>query len=182
MAKSSFFAPRFGRVTAIGREHSATRFLAARRPSRSDGAHTVTGSERIRFIARLELCTAAGLCLYWILYFTIGVAPQFPPPGYFAFQHSFTFADLILAVLLARAATYLLGADPVRRVFGRGLSLVCAGALLFLGGLDIRFNVQNGIYLTVSFDTILEVAVNIWCLGFGFLLAYESAFDAYQRY
>lgn len=76
----------------------------------------------------------------------------------------------------------MLGADPVRRVFGRGLSLVCAGALLFLGGLDIRFNVQNGIYLTVSFDTILEVAVNIWCLGFGFLLAYESAFDAYQRY
>ena len=182
MAKSSFFAPRFGRVTAISREHSATRFLAARRPSRSDGAHTVTGSERIRFIARLELCTAAGLFLYWILYFTIGVAPQFPPPGYFAFQHSFTFADLILAVLLARAATYLLGADPVRRVFGRGLSLVCAGALLFLGGLDISFNVQNGIYLTVSFDTILEVAVNIWCLGFGFLLAYESAFDAYQRY
>ena len=65
---------------------------------------------------------------------------------------------------------------------GRGLSLVCAGALLFLGGLDISFNFQNAIYLTWSFDMVLEVAVNIWCLGFGFLLAYEFAFDAYQRY
>ena len=85
-------------------------------------------------------------------------------------------------MLLARAATYLLGGDPIRRVIGRGLSLVCAGALLFLGGLDISFNFQNEIYLTWSFDMALEVAVNIWCLGFGFLLAYEFAFDAYQRY
>ena len=60
--------------------------------------------------------------------------------------------------------------------------MVCAGALLFLGGLDISFNFQNDIYLTWSFDMALEVVVNIWCLGFGFLLAYEFAFDAYQRY
>lgn len=98
------------------------------------------------------------------------------------FQNSFTYADLILAVLLTRAATYLLAGDPIRRVIGRGLSLVCAGALLFLGGLDISFNVQNGIYLTWSFDMALEVLVNIWCLGFGLLLAYEFAFDADQRY
>ena len=100
--------------------------------------------------------------------------PGNPPPGYFVFQNSFTFADLILALLLARAATYLLGGDPIRRVIGRGLSLVCAGALLFLGGLDISFNFQNEIYLTWSFDMALEIAVNIWCLGFGFLLAYDS--------
>ena len=108
--------------------------------------------------------------------------PPNPPPGYFVFQNSFTYADLILAVLLTRAATYLLAGDPIRRVTGRGLSLVCAGALLFLGGLDISFNFQNEIYLTWSFDMVLEMLVNIWCLGFGFLLAYEFAFDAYQRY
>ena len=142
----------------------------------------MTGSGRIGFIAKLELFTAAGLFLYWVLYFTAGVAPPNPPPGYFVFQNSFTYADLILAVLLTRAATYLLGNDPIRRVIGRGLSLVCAGALLFLGGLDISFNLQNEIYLTWSFDMALETLVNIWCLGFGFLLAYEFAFDAYQRY
>jgi dihydroflavonol-4-reductase len=163
-------------------EEGIRRFLAARRPSGSAEAYAITGAERIKVIAKLELMTAAGLFLYWILYFTIGVAPDNPPPGYFVFQNSFTFADLILAVLLARAATFLLGGNPIRWVIGRGLSLICAGALLFLGGLDISFNIQNGIYLTFSFDMALEAAVNIWCLGFGFLLAYEFAFDAYQRY
>jgi len=67
-------------------------------------------------------------------------------------------------------------------VLGRGLSVVCSGALLFLGGLDISLNLQNAAYLTPSFDMFLEVAINIWCLVFGFLLAYEFAFDPYQRY
>ena len=129
-------------------EDGISQFLAARRPSHTgDEAHAMTGSARVELIAKLELFTAAGLFLYWILYFTAGVAPPHPPPGYFVFQNSFTFADLILAVLLARAATFLLGGDPIRRVIGRGLSLVCAGALLFLGGLDISFNIQNEIYL-----------------------------------
>jgi hypothetical protein len=163
-------------------EEGISRFLAARRPSRGDDAHRMTGTGRIQFIAKLELFTAVGLFLYWVLYFTAGAAPPEPPPGYFVFQDSFTYADLVLAVLLARAATYLLSGDPIRRVIGRGLSLVSAGALLFLGGLDISFNIQNGIYLAWSFDMALEVLVNIWCLGFGFLLAYEFAFDAYQRY
>jgi hypothetical protein len=56
------------------------------------------------------------------------------------------------------------------------------GALLLLGGLDISFNLQHAIYLTPSLDMLLEVAINVWCIVFGFLLAYEFAFDAYQRY
>jgi nucleoside-diphosphate-sugar epimerase len=163
-------------------EEGVKRFLAARRPSGGEAGYAVRGSERMRLIARLEQLTAAGLFLYWILYFTVGVAPVNPPPGYFVFQNSFTFADLILAVLLTRAAAFLLGGDPIRRVLGRGLSLICAGALLFLGGLDISFNFQNDIYSTLSIDMALEVAVNIWCLGFGFLLAYEFAFNAHQRH
>jgi nucleoside-diphosphate-sugar epimerase len=164
------------------------RFLSLRRAAHSDGLRSAletlrtTGSERIQVIAKLELLTAAGLFLYWILYFTVGMAPENPPRGYFVFQNTFTFADLILALLLLRAATLLLGRDLIRRVLGRGLSLICSGALLFLGGLDISFNFQNDIYLTFSIDMVLEAAINIWCLVFGFLLAYEFAFDAYQRY
>lgn len=163
-------------------EEGIGRFLAARRPVHGDDTRAMTGAGRVEFIAKLQLSTAAGLFLYWVLYFTAGVAPPNPPPGYFVFQNSFTYADLVLAVLLARAATYLLSVDPIRRVIGRGLSLVCAGALLFLGGLDISFNIQNGIYSALSFDMALEALINVWCLGFGFLLAYEFAFDAYQRH
>ena len=165
-------------------EEGVRRFLAARRSAHADASAPppVKGLMRVRLIARLELLTAAGLILYWTLYFTVGVAPENPPAGYFVFQNTFTYADLILAVILIRAATLLLRPDPIQRVLGRGLSLVCSGALLFLGGLDISFNLQNAVHLTPSFDMFLEVAINIWCLVFGFLLAYEFAFDPYQRY
>jgi hypothetical protein len=165
-------------------EEGVRRFLAARRSAHADASvpPPVKGLERVRLIARLELLTAAGLIIYWILFFTVGVAPENPPSGYFVFQNTFTFADLILAVILICAATLLLRPDPIQRVLGRGLSLVCSGALLFLGGLDISLNLQNAAYLTPSFDMFLEVAINIWCLVFGFLLAYEFAFDPYQRY
>jgi len=167
-------------------EEGIRRFLSARRSAFADALASrslpVKGLERVRFIARLELFTAAGLFLYWILYFTVGVAPARPPSGYFVFQNTFTVADLILAALLVRAAILLLRPDPIHRVLGRGLSLICSGALLFLGGLDISFNLQHAIYLTPSLDMFLEVAINFWCMIFGFLLAYEFAFDAYQRY
>jgi hypothetical protein len=172
--------------TPMPLEEGIRRFLSARRSAHTEAsggqAVPVKGIERIRFIARLELLTAAGLFLYWVLYFTVGTAPPNPPPGYFVFQNTFTYSDLILAALLVRAATLLLRPDPIQRVLGRGLSLICAGALLFLGGLDISFNFQHAIYLTLSIDMLLELAINIWCMVFGFLLAYEFAFDAYQRY
>lgn len=135
------------------------------------GAHLArTGLGLSRAIARLELMTAVGLLLYWLLYFTVGLAPENPPPGYFVFQNSFTASDIILALVLFRAGTYLLGEDAARRVAGRRLSLVCAGALIFLGGLDISFNFQNGIYENLSIDLALEIAINAWCLGFGLLV------------
>jgi hypothetical protein len=115
------------------------------------------------------------------LYFTVGVAPDNPPPGYFVFQNSFTFADLILALLLARAATYCSG--PTRSVAYRPWAVADLrrrAAVPRRLGHQLQF--QSQIYLTWSIDMALEVAVNIWCLGFGFLLAYEFAFDAYQRY
>jgi dihydroflavonol-4-reductase len=162
------------------------RFLSGRRSLHTDALASrslaVKGLERVRFIAGLELLTAAGLFLYWILYFTIGVAPINPPSGYFVFQNTFTIADVILGAILVRAATLLLRPDPIHRVLGRGLSLIGSGALLFLGGLDISFNLQHAIYLTPSLDMFLEVVINFWCLAFGFLLGYEFAFDAYQRY
>ena len=86
------------------------------------GAHLArTGLGLSRMIARLELMTAAGLLLYWLLFFTVGLAPENPPPGYFVFQNSFTVSDIILALVLLRAGTYLLGDDAARRVAGRRL-------------------------------------------------------------
>ena len=65
-------------------EDGISQFLAARRPSHTgEEAHAMTGSARVELIAKLELFTAAGLFLYWILYFTAGVGPAAPAAGLF---------------------------------------------------------------------------------------------------
>lgn len=120
---------------------------------------------QLKAVGCVQLVTAGGLLLYWSLFFTIGLAPSVPPPGYFVFQHSFTFPDIILALALVRAGLLLLSDEVARQELGRDLSLICSSALLFLGLLDVCFNLQNGIYASPSIDTVLEIAVNVWCVG-----------------
>ncbi len=122
-------------------------------------------------IAYLEQLTAAGLIGFWLLFFTIGLAPDQPPPGYFAFEHAFPAPDCLLAVVLFLSGRLLLRTNPVLLHHGRSLGMVAAGALLFLGGLDISFNVQNGMYGLSVLDTLMTLAINLWCLGFGSVLA-----------
>ncbi len=122
-------------------------------------------------IAYLEQLTAAGLIGFWLLFFTIGLAPDQPPPGYFAFEHAFPVPDCLMAVVLFVSGRLLLRTDPVQRDRGRALGLVGAGALLFLGGLDISFNLQNRMYAISVPDTLMAVGINLWCLGFGSILA-----------
>ena len=123
-------------------------------------------SAHLKAFAWLQLITAGGLSLYWMLFFSVGLAPTAPPQGYFAFQHSFTFADILLSLAFVRAGLLLLSHDVARRNLGCALSRICSSALLFLGLLDVSFNLQNGIYAIVSLDMIIEIAINVWCIGF----------------
>jgi hypothetical protein len=119
---------------------------------------------------RLQIATGAGLILFWSLFFTIGLAPANPPPGYFEFEHSFTVPDLLLAAGLIYAG--LQWRDPMgNRHVARTLSLLCAGALIFLGLLDTSFNIRSGIYTANLADAVGALAINLWCLGFGGYLA-----------
>lgn len=128
-------------------------------------AGTTTG--RLRTIARLQIATGVGLLLFWLAFFTVGLAPANPPPGYFQFEHSFTVPDIILAIGLIVAGMRA-AADRTMHT----LSLVCAGAMIFLGMLDVSFNVQNGMYTHGLVDAALALAINVWCIGFGAYTAY----------
>ncbi len=127
----------------------------------------MAGIKGRKAIAVLELLTGAGLILFWIGFFTIGLAPENPPPCYFAYEHSFPLPDIILAAAFLLAGTLLLK----NRESGRMLSLICAGGLIFLGVLDFSFNVQNGVYRISTLDLVLNVLINIWCVGFGVFVA-----------
>jgi len=131
------------------------------------------GAESYRGLAALQIATGAGIILFWALFFTVGLAPQDPPPGYFAFEHAFPLPDLLLALALIRAAVLLRGGDAAAQRRGRTLSLLCAGALVFLGVLDFSFNIQNGMYTASLGDGILSATIQVWCCGFGLAMAWR---------
>lgn len=123
--------------------------------------------DKSRLVASLEIVTSVGLILFWLAFFTVGLAPDNAPPCYFAYEHSFPLPDGVLAILLLVAGILLMRSRPG----GRTLSLIAAGALVFLGLLDFSFNLQNGVYLTSTIDLVLNAFINIWCVVFGIAIA-----------
>jgi hypothetical protein len=123
--------------------------------------------DKSRLIATLEVVTGVGLILFWLAFFTVGLAPDKAPPCYYAYEHAFPLPDGVLAILLLVAGIMLMKSRP----WGRPLSLIAAGALVFLGLLDFSFNLQNGIYLASTVDLVLNAFINVWCVGFGLAIA-----------
>ena len=114
-------------------------------------------------LAILMIITAIGIVGFWVGFFTIGLAPQSPPPGYFVFEHSFPVADTVLAVALICSGILLLRDHPA----GRDLGLASSGALIFLGLVDTSFNLMNEMYTISAIDTILNGFINAYCIIFG---------------
>lgn len=110
-----------------------------------------------------QLITGIGLFLFWIAFFTVGLAPENPPEGYFTFEHAFPLPDIALGIALIMASYGLKNG----RYFGRPLSLSCSGGMIFLGLVDFSFNIQNGMYLISPTDLIVNAVINLWCLLFG---------------
>ncbi|MEA3224113.1 MAG: hypothetical protein U9P49_13255 [Thermodesulfobacteriota bacterium] len=117
----------------------------------------------------LEILTGAGTILFWIGFFTIGLAPKNPPEGYFAYEHSFPVPDAILSIALIVSGILLLQGNPL----GESLSLVSAGALVFLGVLDCCFNTINGVYRVSIGDLIGNAFINVWCIVFGIVIIWR---------
>lgn len=127
-------------------------------------------TKKVKIIAILEIITAIGLVLFWIGFFTVGLAPENPPACYMAYEHSFPMPDIILATMMLMGGILVLKEYPG----GKTISHACAGALIFLGLLDFSFNYQNGIYLISTLDAILNGFINIWCVGFGLTLIFGT--------
>jgi hypothetical protein len=56
--------------------------------------------------------------------------------------------------------------------FGVAFALVAAGGLVFLGLMDVAFNLDNRLYRFVrtSWPMRAELVINVWSLGLGALL------------
>ena len=119
-------------------------------------------------LAVMLVITAAGTTLYWLDFFLRGTVHVVEEDWYLRFERSFPVADAWMAVASAVAAAGLFAdAD-----YGIAFALVAAGALVFLGLMDLTFNVQNKLFrlLPRSGEMWTEVVIITWCLTLGVLL------------
>lgn len=119
--------------------------------------------------AILELILAAGFVLFWISFFFADVVQISDPhleEVYLAFESAFPVADACLSAVLVIGGVGLLR----KKSTGRFFTLIGGSSLVFLGLLDITFNIRHGIYLLGWSEAALNVFINLVCLGAGVFL------------
>ena len=119
-------------------------------------------------ISVLLILTATGLIYYWADFYLTENVQVIDKDWYVKFQKAFTIADLWTAIAALTGAVGLI----IHQEFGLLFSLVTAASLIFLGLMDVTFNVQNKLYklIQTSSQMKFEVFINVWTLGFGIAL------------
>jgi len=100
---------------------------------------------------------------YWIVYFTSGDVQVRQDAIYIAFENSFPPADAWMALCA------LLGAIGLwrRRAWGFLFALLAASSAVYLGLMDVTFNLNQGIYAIGGTDTLIEILINLTTLLLG---------------
>ncbi|HEU4541980.1 MAG TPA: hypothetical protein VFR23_12710 [Jiangellaceae bacterium] len=117
------------------------------------------------FFAVLLLVTAVVTVAYWIDFFLHGTVNVVDEEWYLRFQRAFPVADAWMSACAVIGAVGLLTGSGV----GVAFSLAAAGALVFLGLMDVTFNIDNGLYrhLATSAPMRAELVINVWTIGLG---------------
>ena len=116
----------------------------------------------------LLIGTAVGLIYYWIDFYIKGGVQAVNEDWYTRFQKAFTVADLWTAVSALVAAIGLLAGQT----YGVLFTFITASSLIFLGLMDVTFNIQNNLYRLMgkSSQMRFELFINLWTLGLGIAL------------
>ena len=120
-----------------------------------------------KLIFTLEIIGACAIIGFWIGWF-LDIFKSISPseveiyPLYMAFESSFPLPDLWI-VLLLLVSSYSILTD---KSFKYQLTSAAGGALVFLGLIDISFNLQQNMY----FYDVFNVFINLFTLGLGIIL------------
>jgi hypothetical protein len=109
---------------------------------------------------------AVGTTAYWIVFFTPGAVQVQRDAAYLAFEKAFPLADGWMAACAALAAVGLWRGRPWGLLFG----LLAASSLVFLGCMDVLWNLNSGSYAIGSNAMKAEIVINVFCLAGGSLL------------
>lgn len=117
----------------------------------------------------LLVVTAVVTVAYWLDFFLRGTVQAVEEEWYLRFERAFPVADGWMASCSLVSAVGLFTGSSYGTVFG----LLAAGALVFLGLMDLTFNLQNGMFrlLPGSGQMWVELVIVVWCLALGGTLA-----------
>ena len=119
-----------------------------------------------RFILGVIIFGVLATLAYWIVWFGVDreILASAHTESYYAFENSFPVADLWMVV-----CGILAGAALVRRRASSLMWIIAAGATsIYLGLLDVLFDLENGIYRSPDTGGVcVEIAINVLTLAFG---------------
>jgi hypothetical protein len=104
---------------------------------------------------------------YWVIWYGIdrNILASSQAPSYFTFENAFPAADAWLAITLVVGALGL----ARRRFWGLFSTLLAGGAGIYLGCMDVLFDLENGIYLVPRGGdpsaVVIEIIINILTFG-----------------
>ena len=109
------------------------------------------------------LLAAAGTVAYWLAYFFAHAVQTADDPVYLGFEAAFPLADSYMAT------AYLVSAIALLRghVLAVPAGLVAGSAMVFLGCMDMLFNLEHGKYADLTAAMAIETAINAACLTLG---------------
>ncbi len=136
---------------------------------------TIAGPRGLRWIVGIMVFAAALTVAYWVIWFGVdrNILASSQAPAYFTFENAFPAADAWLTI------TLLIGALGLarRRSWGLLSTLLAGGAGVYLGCMDVLFDLENGIYLAPRgadpSPVFIEITINVLTFGLSlFILTY----------
>jgi hypothetical protein len=138
-------------------------------PSDGIGSATARRPRALRAVVALLWVSVAADVLYWLTFFTSGAVQTSGEASYLAFERAFPAADTWLGLCAAACALTLPRRSPRAVLWG----LLAGSAFIYLGLMDALYNLENGKYGSIDAAMAVEVAINIFSLGFGaFIITY----------
>jgi hypothetical protein len=134
--------------------------MRARRSSRGK-------ARRLRLLSAIYGVGTAGNVAYWVG-FAAGPARTDDSEGYLDFERSFPLADAYLAVMSGAASIACWRGDSRALPVG----LMASSASIYLGCLDVLYNLRHGKYRDFDAAMGVEAAINATSLGLGAFTAW----------
>jgi hypothetical protein len=112
----------------------------------------------------LEVLAGVFTIIFWILFFFVpGSVQSTDEKCYMVFQKSFVAADLWMSVAFFLSAYFLYHHEAVGVMWG----IVAGGTFVFLGLMDVLYNIENGMYKHINSGMFFEILINLVSIIFG---------------